>query len=82
MKRIQEKETMNSIKIEKGIPIPELSWAAETLLSMDVGDSILVDDARKYYASAKKVGATVVSRKQNDGVRIWLTKKGRSRRTT
>ena len=70
------------LKIEKGIPIPPRTngvrgkTATSLISEMEVGDSILVDTHNQrttMIALAHRKGVKVVSRKMNDGYRIWRT---------
>lgn len=67
------------IKIEKGIPTPTENWNSSTVVvlrQMDVGDSALFPECTPFFASsvntaAKRLGITVVTRKEGNGRRVW-----------
>lgn len=70
------------MKIEKGIPVSKINIPGAKFLypwdKMESGDSILVGKAKSRsavasaYHYAKLHGLRSVSRKEGDGVRIWL----------
>jgi hypothetical protein len=68
-------------KIEKGIPIPEISREREGLTallrSMEIGDSFVCTrkDLRNVYAASKRIGIPIVTRRiSEDKQRIWRVK--------
>ena len=69
------------IKIESGIPLPRKQrgkWN-RVIDEMAEGDSIVLDKPRERIAilhSAKKMGAILTTRKEEDGkIRVWLVKR-------
>lgn len=68
----------NGIKIEKGVPMPELKMApiTATLKSLKVGDSFmwpggLKNPTQRAHATARYMGLKVATRKVDGGVRVW-----------
>lgn len=81
----QEKQMPNLKKrkdvfiVESNIPVPPISTGPKAskydfLKDMVGGQSFLVPDtktAQSVYGAAKKMGIAVITRKVDDGVRIW-----------
>lgn len=69
------------MKIEKGIPIPHRAKLQLPLAEMNVGDSVWIEMPKtknkhsNIYNKAKTIGCKVTIRKENNGLRIWLTEK-------
>ena len=65
--------------VESNIPVPPISTgpkSSKSMISKDMnsGQSFLVSDtksAQRVYAAAKKMGVRIITRKVDDGVRIW-----------
>lgn len=65
--------------VESNIPVPPISTGPKSskydfMKDMSSGQSFLVADAKqaaRVYAAAKKFGVGIITRKTNDGVRIW-----------
>lgn len=67
----------DSVKIEKGIPIPHRGRHTELLLSMNKGDSFttLYTSRAAIYQCALRHGIKLVTRKERDGsLRVWKVK--------
>lgn len=65
--------------VESNIPVPPISTGPKSskydfMKDMNSGQSFLVSDtksAQRVYAAAKKMGVRIITRKVDDGVRIW-----------
>ena len=66
------------LKIDKGIPVPDTSLAAEirrALRTMKPGDSFVLCRCNEVYRHAKQMKVSVRARKQEQGgYRIWRVK--------
>lgn len=72
-------ETPKSYKPEKGIPIPHREYGMwrEVALKMEVGESVFfptLAHAPALHAGLKNAGFKAVTRKVEDGYRVWRIK--------
>jgi hypothetical protein len=76
------KNGKEAIKIQKGVPIPQLTWASKNPLvlamaKMKNGDSFLYPVMKRSYLSiaAKRAGIVITTRSVDEAnVRVWRIK--------
>ena len=75
-------EVKAEIKIDKNIPVPSAGRGSkweEVLRKMSKGDSILFGkegQSSSFMQVGRKNKCTLISRKVEGGIRVWMTKKG------
>jgi hypothetical protein len=64
-------------KIDKGVPVPNITGWRALALAMDFGDSVFVKTDKETASvshAIRSIGAKPVQRKERNGYRVWKIK--------